>query len=181
MKNPDPDTVILKYVDGIHRKVVLNKTVERAIGINPVITNGIYLFEIIYKNIYNHQGTGIVKASYSIPKQCNPHYKFSLNDNMNIICFDAYAGQIWYKGQETSGNSKYKDGQKIGLQLDMEKGTLHFFIDDIQQPVFVRGINEPVRFFGHIYDGGASFTIVSFRKLYDAAIYTLPNEKVIDW
>lgn len=54
MKNPDPDTVILKYVDGIHRKVVLNKTVERAIGINPVITNGIYLFEIIYKNIYNH-------------------------------------------------------------------------------------------------------------------------------
>ncbi|KAA6355259.1 MAG: hypothetical protein EZS28_049214, partial [Streblomastix strix] len=73
MKNPDPETVIFEQVGGILRKVKQNKGCERAIGIDPVITDGIFLFEIIYQNIANRQGPGIVKASYTIPKDCNPH------------------------------------------------------------------------------------------------------------
>ncbi|KAA6389104.1 MAG: hypothetical protein EZS28_015368 [Streblomastix strix] len=51
MKNPDTKTVTFEQVDGILRKVKLNKNQERAIGIGPVITDGIYLFEIIYEKI----------------------------------------------------------------------------------------------------------------------------------
>ncbi|KAA6357252.1 MAG: hypothetical protein EZS28_047221, partial [Streblomastix strix] len=84
MKNPDPETVIFEQVDGILSKVKLNKQCERAIGIDPVITDGIYLFEIIYQNITNHQGPGIVIASYSIPKDCNAY-----SNNNNMLNFDA--------------------------------------------------------------------------------------------
>ncbi|KAA6357004.1 MAG: hypothetical protein EZS28_047469 [Streblomastix strix] len=121
-------------------------------------------------------GPGIVKASYTIPKDCAAHY-----NNNNMICFNACNGNICYKGINTVGNSQYSSGQKIGLELDKGKGTLHFFIDGVQQPVFVRGINEPVRFYGHIFNEGASFTIVTFKKLPAATTHTLPNEKAIDW
>ncbi|KAA6361093.1 MAG: hypothetical protein EZS28_043380, partial [Streblomastix strix] len=71
--------------------------------------------------------------------------------------------------------------QKIGLELEKGKGTWHFFIDGVQQLVFVRGINEPVRFYGHIFDGDASFTIVTFKNLPAATTHTFPNEKAVDW
>jgi hypothetical protein len=32
------------------------------------------------------------------------------------------------------------------MELNMDAGTLHFFKDGVQQPVFVHGINEPVKF-----------------------------------
>ncbi|KAA6372303.1 MAG: hypothetical protein EZS28_032171 [Streblomastix strix] len=179
MKNPDPETVIFEQVGGILRKVKLNKSCERTIGIDPVITDGIYLFEIIYEKIKDnfHQGPGIVKASYTIPKDCAAH-----SNNNNMICFNACSGNIDYKGQNTIGNSKYSNGQKIGMELDKGKGTLHFFIDGVQQPVFVNGINEPVKFYGHIYNGNeSSFTIVTFKKLPAATTHTLPNEKATYW
>ncbi|KAA6358868.1 MAG: hypothetical protein EZS28_045605 [Streblomastix strix] len=98
-----------------------------------------------------------------------------------MICFNVSNGNICYKGKSTPGNSKCFNGQKIGLELDKGKGRLHFFIDGIQQPVFVHGINEPVRFYGHIFDERASFTIVTFKKLPAATTHTVPNGKAIDW
>ncbi|KAA6360480.1 MAG: hypothetical protein EZS28_043993 [Streblomastix strix] len=159
MKNPDPETVIFEQVDGILSKVKQNKDGERVIELDPVITDGIYLFEIIYEKIRDNycQGPGIMKASYAVQKDCNPRRIY------------------------TVGNSQYSNGQKIGLELDKEKGTLHFFIDGVQQPVFVRGINEPVRFYGHIYDNESSFTIVTFKKLPATTTHTVPNEKAVDW
>ncbi|KAA6402307.1 MAG: hypothetical protein EZS28_002165 [Streblomastix strix] len=177
MKNPDPETVTFEQVDGILRKVKLNKTGDCAIEIDPVITDGIYLFEIIYQNKYPgfHQGPGIVKASYTIPRYCKA------NSDQNMIFFDTCDGEIRYKGYWTNKNSKYSSGQKIGMELDKGKGTLHFFIDGVQQPVFVRGINEPVRFYGHIFTEGASFTIVTFKNLPAATTQTLPDEEAINW
>ncbi|KAA6383191.1 MAG: hypothetical protein EZS28_021282 [Streblomastix strix] len=177
IKNPDPESVTFEYVYGILSKANLNWSAERAIGIDPAITYGIYLFEIMYENLTDfNQGPGIVKASYTIPRYCP-----ACGNNDNMICFNSHDGYICYKGQWTKGNSKYSNGQIIGLELDKGKGTLHFFIDSVQQPVFVCGINEPVQFYGHIYTGCASFTIITFKKLPTATSHILPNEKSIYW
>ncbi|KAA6386199.1 MAG: hypothetical protein EZS28_018273 [Streblomastix strix] len=160
MKNPDPESVIFEQVDGILSKVKLNRTCERTIEIFPVITDGIYLFEIIYQNLTGFsQGPGIMKESLNIINDMNPC------DVKSVVCFNACDGFIYYKGQVDQGNSEYSNNQKIGLELDKGKGTLHFFIDGVQQPVFVRGINEPVKFY----------------KLLAPITHTLPDEKAVDW
>jgi hypothetical protein len=33
------------------------------------------------------------------------------------------------------------------MELNCEAGTLHFFVDGVQQPLFISGINEPQKFF----------------------------------
>ncbi|KAA6376006.1 MAG: hypothetical protein EZS28_028468 [Streblomastix strix] len=92
------------------------------------------------------------------------------NPDPETVIFESVDGILW--------NVKLN---KICDQLDKGKGTLHFFIDGVQQLVFVRGINEPVRFYGHIYDRGASFTIVTFKNLPATTTQTLSNEKAVDW
>jgi L-asparaginase/Glu-tRNA(Gln) amidotransferase subunit D len=37
--------------------------------------------------------------------------------------------------------------KKVGMELDMNAKTLRFFIDNVQQPIVVTGINRPVKFF----------------------------------
>lgn len=56
-------------------------------------------------------------------------------------------GNISFKGTDYPGNIKFRNGQLVTLELNADCGTLHFFVDGIQQPMFVSGINEPVKFF----------------------------------
>jgi phosphoribosyl-AMP cyclohydrolase len=53
---------------------------------------------------------------------------------------------IYYKRKWIEGNAKFSDGQLVTMELNCDTGTLHFFIDNVQQPVFVHGIKEPVKF-----------------------------------
>ncbi|KAA6361388.1 MAG: hypothetical protein EZS28_043086, partial [Streblomastix strix] len=72
--------------------------------------------------------------------------------------------------------------QRIKQQFDSEKGTLIFFVDGVQQPVYVRGINEKVRFvvgFGNI--GLGSCTIRSLKKLAAPTTVHFPNEQAVKW
>jgi hypothetical protein len=55
-------------------------------------------------------------------------------------------GYILFKGNFFDGNAGFSDGQLLTMELNMDTGTLHFFIDGMQQPIFVHGINEPVKF-----------------------------------
>ncbi|KAA6356977.1 MAG: hypothetical protein EZS28_047497, partial [Streblomastix strix] len=88
-------------------------------------------------------------------------------------------GDICHKGDLTHGSFEFKDGQLITLELNMDAGTLHFFIDDILQPVYVRGINEPVKFYFWIYFKDSSFEIESVKKLTSPTAKVLPNEKAM--
>ncbi|KAA6336145.1 MAG: hypothetical protein EZS28_052899, partial [Streblomastix strix] len=58
---------------------------------------------------------------------------------------------------------------------------LHFFVDGVQQPVFVKGINEPVKFFFSNYLKDASFTVTSVKQINAATAKTLPNSKAVQW
>ncbi|KAA6374520.1 MAG: hypothetical protein EZS28_029952, partial [Streblomastix strix] len=58
---------------------------------------------------------------------------------------------------------------------------LHFFVDGVQQPVFVKGINEPVKFFFQLYLEDASFTVTSVKQINAVTAKTLPNSDAVEW
>ncbi|KAA6375980.1 MAG: hypothetical protein EZS28_028492, partial [Streblomastix strix] len=66
-------------------------------------------------------------------------------------------------------------------QFDSEKGTLIFFVDGVQEPVYISGIKEKVRFFICMYYAGTSCTIRSLKKLNSPTSEHVPNEKAIQW
>ncbi|KAA6375446.1 MAG: hypothetical protein EZS28_029027, partial [Streblomastix strix] len=181
--NPNPEIVTFEQVDRVIMKANLKSKTNTAIGINPVINDGIYLLEFKYENIVANmpQGPGIVKASYVIPKECEPWENKSTEVTQNMICLDTRGGEVMYKGQGKRGNPPYRCGQKIGMELDMGKKTLHFFFDDKQLPIYVSGINEPVRFFVHMREKGESFTILSFQHLTGTISKSVPMEKAVDF
>ncbi|KAA6356688.1 MAG: hypothetical protein EZS28_047785, partial [Streblomastix strix] len=66
-------------------------------------------------------------------------------------------------------------------QFDSEKGTLIFFVDGVQEPVYISGIKEKVRFFISMYYADFSCTIRSLKKLSSPTSEHIPNEKAIQW
>ncbi|KAA6362885.1 MAG: hypothetical protein EZS28_041587, partial [Streblomastix strix] len=51
-------------------------------------------------------------------------------------------GSVWYKQQPKEGNQGFRDNDTVSLEMNCDKHTLTFFVNDIQQPVYITGINE---------------------------------------
>ncbi|KAA6371366.1 MAG: hypothetical protein EZS28_033107 [Streblomastix strix] len=98
-----------------------------------------------------------------------------------------YAGQDWgggtvyYIGTNKSGNKSFTDNQIIKAEYDSEKGTLIFFVDGVQQPIYITGIKEKVRFIISMYFAGATCTIRSLKKLAKPTSGHVPNEQIVQW
>ncbi|KAA6370425.1 MAG: hypothetical protein EZS28_034048, partial [Streblomastix strix] len=61
------------------------------------------------------------------------------------------------------------------------KGTLHLFVDGAQQPIYISGINEKVRFVIYMYWAGSTCILRSLKKLSTPTVGHLPNEKALQW
>ncbi|KAA6382560.1 MAG: hypothetical protein EZS28_021913 [Streblomastix strix] len=85
---------------------------------------------------------GTVRAQYNFPAGADPGH---IPHNQSIACFSS-SERAYHKALSTYGNAGFKDNQIVRLELDCEKGTLTLFIDYIQQPVYVSGIKEKMRF-----------------------------------
>ncbi|KAA6364662.1 MAG: hypothetical protein EZS28_039811, partial [Streblomastix strix] len=117
-------------------------------SLSQILENGVYAIEAEFFNSHNGYGAvGVVRDTYIIPTDAyftqNPH-----NQHMA-----AYSGQAWgtgglvyYKGAPTVGNTSFADNQIVKAEYDSEKGTLIFFLAGTQQPVYISGIKEKVRF-----------------------------------
>lgn len=78
---------------------------------------------------------------------------FLINE-FNLVLFlyyqkinrDFISGEVGYNGIRTNGNQGFIKNQIIRLEFDSFKGTLIFFLDGVQQPVYISGIKEKVRF-----------------------------------
>ncbi|KAA6372245.1 MAG: hypothetical protein EZS28_032229 [Streblomastix strix] len=65
----------------------------------------------------------------------------------SFLYWNGFDGYISYRRNCTKDNSGFSFDLLLTMELNMNDGTLHFFVDDIHQPVFVKGINEPAKFF----------------------------------
>ncbi|KAA6374656.1 MAG: hypothetical protein EZS28_029817 [Streblomastix strix] len=188
LENPDPtgQGVRFERIQDLNRKAVALRCDRLSVSLNNVIKDGIHRIEVRFEKCnnveYSYGAVGIVKAGYKIPYPsfpCNSEQRMTVIQSM--LEYYGYFGQVLFKFSYESGNVKFSDGQLIAMELNADVGTLHFFVDGIQQPVFVRGIKEAVKFYFHIYFQGSSFSIVSVKKLPIPIAKTLLNEKVIQW
>ncbi|KAA6379735.1 MAG: hypothetical protein EZS28_024739, partial [Streblomastix strix] len=184
LENPDPTEqgVRLERIQDLNRKAVALKQGSLCVSLNKVIKDGIHRIEVRFKKCnsgkYSFGSVGIVKAGYKIPYSCKP---FGEPHKQNMLEYYGNTGKVYFKGTETPGNDLFSHGQLIAMELNADVGTLHFFVDGIQQPVFVRGIKEAVKFYFYIFQNNTSFSIVSVKKLPIPTAMTLPNEKAVQW
>ncbi|KAA6370078.1 MAG: hypothetical protein EZS28_034394, partial [Streblomastix strix] len=185
LQNPDENGSYVKFerVIGLKRKAIaLQNDKPVVIPLNKEMINGIHSVSVKFEKCnkdgiaYGH--VGIAKASHNIPCPCEaweePH-------NTNMLFYNGGDGTIHFRGNTTYGNTQFSDGQLITMELNMDIGTLHFIVDGVQQPVFVRGIKEKVRLYWELYYKDSLFTVVSVNQLNIPTVMKLNNEKAFDW
>ncbi|KAA6390911.1 MAG: hypothetical protein EZS28_013561 [Streblomastix strix] len=101
------------------------------IAIEPIISEGIVRVEVIFENTLGwNRIIGIADASCSFAAGRAP------------------CGGLSHITDGISGNQRYADGQRVAVEVDMttipRRAT--FFVYDIEQPNFVIGIPEAIRF-----------------------------------
>ncbi|KAA6378580.1 MAG: hypothetical protein EZS28_025893 [Streblomastix strix] len=145
--NSDPSDFDFADVDGKQKKIIKKKDYTTGtVSLSQELENGTWELEVQFSNQGQTGGIGIVKDTYVIPAGCQP------DSNPHSQNMATYHGPGWgngtvnCKGGYKSGNVSFNDNQIIKAEYDSEKGTLIFFIDGVQQPVYIIGIKEKVRF-----------------------------------
>ncbi|KAA6343488.1 MAG: hypothetical protein EZS28_052308, partial [Streblomastix strix] len=181
--NNDPQNIVFSDIDGIMKKISKKNEVFVTISLTQILENGIWQMEAEFNNSDNWAAIGIVRDTYNIPANTHPcldpHCPHMVSYGMSRFRFGD--GAVYYKGNGTPGNILYKDNQIIKSEYDSEKGTLIFSVDGVQQPVYVRGINEKVRFIIYICCTQASCTIRSLKKLIAPTTKHVANEIAVQW
>ncbi|KAA6402792.1 MAG: hypothetical protein EZS28_001682 [Streblomastix strix] len=185
LENPDPigSGVRLERVGRLFRKAInMRDQVCASIILDKEIADGIHSITIRFdkNNVdgYVNGRLGIMKANYRIQYPCEP---WLIPHRNNMLGYGGYSGFVKYKTIQAEGNIKYSDFQLITMELNANIGTLHYFVEGSQQPIFVQGINEPVKFWFLLYQKDASFTILSLNRLDNPTTKILANSKAIDW
>ncbi|KAA6404398.1 MAG: hypothetical protein EZS28_000085 [Streblomastix strix] len=179
--NNDKLELNLSDVDEVAKRINKKSNKDSTFSLKKIMENGIYALEIQFLNtdIYTI-GIGIVKDTYNIPEGSYP------NSNPNIQHIAFYGGinlngGIFYQGSITQGNAPFKENQMIRAEFDSEKGTLCFFIDGKQQPVFISGIKEKIRFMIHMHNKDAVCIIHSLKQIAVPTAGHVAGEKSVQW
>ncbi|KAA6360943.1 MAG: hypothetical protein EZS28_043530 [Streblomastix strix] len=176
----DPPNFDLVDIDGKQKKIVKEGNDWRAASLTQVLEEGIFELNSEFNNTNeNYLAIGIVKDSYVIPAQ-NPGSNPSL-ENIAIFTGSDWSSPIFCKGNGKEDNPRIKNNQKIKLKYDSNEGTLILFIDGVQQPAYITGIKEKVRFIIVLYTSGSSCTIHSLKKLKAPTSQHIANEIAIQW
>ncbi|KAA6364049.1 MAG: hypothetical protein EZS28_040424 [Streblomastix strix] len=123
---------------------------------------------------------GIAQETYNFPVGTFANY-CPHNQHIGIYYGSGLYGAVCCKGTETKGNSYFYNNQTVKLEFDSEKGTLIFFVNGLQQPVYISGIKEKVRFVIFMFWEGSSCTIKSLKNLKSPTSGHVKNEKAIQW
>ncbi|KAA6378829.1 MAG: hypothetical protein EZS28_025641, partial [Streblomastix strix] len=181
--NNDPPEIIFSDIDGVMKKISKKNNKYTTISLTQILENDIWQMEAEFNNSYNWAAIGIVRDTYNIPADIFPCHAPHRNHivSYGMKGFNGGNGAMFYKGNNTPGNIAYQDYQKIKAEFDSEKGTLIFSVDGVQQPVYVRGINEKVRFFIYMYYTKQSCTIRTLKKFITPTTKHVANEIAVQW
>ncbi|KAA6368326.1 MAG: hypothetical protein EZS28_036147, partial [Streblomastix strix] len=101
--NNDPDCVEFLDIDDVQKKIQKNKYGFCTISLDKVLNNGIWSLEAMFQNSYRDTYIGIVRDSYVIPANT---FFLSKPHTDHIAAFGS--GYVYYKGQGTEGNDRFK-------------------------------------------------------------------------
>ncbi|KAA6371605.1 MAG: hypothetical protein EZS28_032868 [Streblomastix strix] len=167
-------------INGVMKKLTQKQNYQICYSLTQVMENGIWDLEAQFNTTqYNGAGAlGIVQDTFNIPVGCGPNS----NSCTAFFCGKAWSGRVCVKtGDFEAGNAGFTNNQIIKIEFDSGKGTLHLFVDGAQQPNYISGINEKVRFVIYMYYFGSTCTFRSLKKLLTPTVGHLPNEKALQW
>ncbi|KAA6388351.1 MAG: hypothetical protein EZS28_016123 [Streblomastix strix] len=151
------------------------------IAIEPIISEGIVRIEVVFENTggWSRTGIGFADASCSFATSKGPWDDG--NRYMNVRYWGDN-GDLQHI-TETKGNQKYADGQRVAVEVDMtivpRRAT--FFVDDVEQPNFVIGIPEAIRFWVHTFYKSSFFTIIKFERLIQSTAKGVKGSNALEW
>ncbi|KAA6404080.1 MAG: hypothetical protein EZS28_000382 [Streblomastix strix] len=176
--NKDPGYVYLIDIDDVQKKINMIDFGKSTISLDQVLNNGIWSLEAMLQSTYGDADIGIVRDSYDIP--ANTFY-WNKPHTDHIAAFGSGYLPVCYKGQRTFGNTGFEDNEILRAEFDSFKGTLVLFVDNVQQPVYLSGINEKVRFIVSMIYAGSSCTILSLKQLMAPTSKHIANEVAVQW
>ncbi|KAA6372240.1 MAG: hypothetical protein EZS28_032234 [Streblomastix strix] len=177
--NPDPSDIDFSDIDGRMKKITKKQSKYNSVSLTQVIENGIWEIETEFTGDLRATCIGVMKNSHNFSAgDHSTHYSDQCVSFSSQTCSN---GQIYYKDNWIDGNQGYSSGQKVKQQFDSEVGTLIFFVDGVQQPVYITGIKEKIRFFVCMHFAGSSCTIRSLKKLTSPTSENVANEQAIKW
>ncbi|KAA6368911.1 MAG: hypothetical protein EZS28_035563 [Streblomastix strix] len=178
--NQDPSDIQIVDIDGLKKKIIKKQDKWNTISLSQVVEDGIWEMESEFTND-NYAAIGIVHDSHNLvagkAATENPN---SLHTAI-LYNYSSGNGQVHCKGKYTQRNTGFKRNQKVKQQFDQGKGTLIFFIDGIQQPVYITGIKEKVRFILSWAHADQSCIIHSLKKLAEPTTSHVANEVAVQW
>ncbi|KAA6399122.1 MAG: hypothetical protein EZS28_005358, partial [Streblomastix strix] len=180
--NHDPGDIVSSVEANGQLKISKKQNKWNTVSLGYVLENGVYATEVEFFNTKGgHSAVGIVKDTYTIATDgilpgSGPH-----DQNMAAYEGAPYNGQVYYQGTTTAGNTGFADNQIVKMEYDSEKGTVIFFVAGIQQPVYISGIKEKIRFIATIHNADAYCIIRSLKKLSAPTSNHLTNEQSVNW
>ncbi|KAA6382135.1 MAG: hypothetical protein EZS28_022340, partial [Streblomastix strix] len=171
--NVEPADIDLTDINGVMKKISKKQTKYNTVSLTQVIENGIWAIESeFYCSQYDGYGAiGITPDSFNIPAGQYPGVQQSWGTS-TVYCRN---------GTGISGNTAFRNNQIVRLEVDSEKGTLILFVQGVQQPVYISGIREKVRFIICMYHAGSTCNIRSLKKISAPTSGNVANEKPIQW
>ncbi|KAA6389295.1 MAG: hypothetical protein EZS28_015177 [Streblomastix strix] len=149
------------------------------IAINPIIKERIVRIEVVVENIGFYKSLGIADASCSFAAGRAP-WEYG-NDRKTVRY--TFIGDLDHITWNKKGNQEYADGQRIAVEVDMttvpRRAT--FFVDDIEQPNYVIGIPEAIRFWIYTCINSSSFTVTQFKRLIQSTAKGVKGSKALEW
>ncbi|KAA6365641.1 MAG: hypothetical protein EZS28_038832, partial [Streblomastix strix] len=152
-----------------------------AIAIEPVISEGIVRIEVMFENCGGWSRIiGFADASCSFAAGRAPWNDGNREKSVRYWGLDGDLDHITY-GPE--GNRGYEEGQRVAVEVDMttvpRRAT--FFVDDIEQPNFVIGFPEAIRFWVYTCNESSSFTVTKFERLIQSTAKGVEGSKALEW
>ncbi|KAA6389884.1 MAG: hypothetical protein EZS28_014586 [Streblomastix strix] len=176
-----PECIIKKESQGkqIGNKFIHSSNFDQCtIAIDPVVSEGIARFEVVFGNTRKLKSMGIADASVSFAASKGP----PADEKMTLIYRDqnGYLDHITYW---TIKNGSYEDGQRISAIVDMTSNPrkVVFYVDDIEQPNFVIGIPSEIRFWAYLFNPSSSFTVTKFERLVQYTQQGVAGSKALEW
>ncbi|KAA6368198.1 MAG: hypothetical protein EZS28_036275 [Streblomastix strix] len=178
----EPDCVEFLNIDDVQKKINMIDFGWKPISLDQVLDNGIWSLEAMFD--YTFGGTaasiGIVRDSYDIPINTQ-FWKKPHTDHIAAFQGGGSGYSVFYKGKGTYGNERFKGNQILRFEFDSFKGTLILFIDNVQQPVYLSGIKEKVRFIIFLVNARSSCTILSLKQLIAPTSKQIANQVAVQW
>ncbi|KAH7825801.1 uncharacterized protein MONOS_13328 [Monocercomonoides exilis] len=172
-----------KFPDVYHcvqkeNKVLAVKKGTTSVIVNKIIDRGIWYCEFVFTNIDKQQTFGLCHSNFTAPADYRPG-----RDKNSAGYYGVESAPLRQDGRWTLGNSRYNEGDQVGVQVDMTAAhrTAHFFVKGKQQPNYFVDIPESIRFMALVSIEGSSFEVTRLLELPASQAIVHPKGQKVAW